>query len=77
MPSAQALLSCLISPHRLPLLPCSIAPPLQVMAELFGKKTGCCRGQGGSMHMFDREFGLVGAGSWLLLPGLRLAGEAV
>jgi TPP-dependent pyruvate/acetoin dehydrogenase alpha subunit len=29
------------------------------MAELFGKKTGCCRGQGGSMHMFDREFGLV------------------
>lgn len=24
----------------------------EVMAELFGKKTGCCRGQGGSMHMF-------------------------
>eukprot|EP00887_Chlorella_sp_A99_P006925 scaffold2.g6925.t1 len=32
----------------------------KVMAELFGKKTGCCRGQGGSMHMFDREFGLLG-----------------
>ena len=31
----------------------------KVMAELFGKKTGCCRGQGGSMHMFDNEHGLV------------------
>jgi hypothetical protein len=32
----------------------------KVMAELFGKKTGVSRGQGGSMHMFDREHGLVG-----------------
>jgi pyruvate dehydrogenase E1 component alpha subunit len=32
----------------------------KVMAELFGKKTGCSRGQGGSMHMFDREHGLLG-----------------
>jgi pyruvate dehydrogenase E1 component alpha subunit len=28
-------------------------PPGAVMAELFGKDTGCARGLGGSMHMFD------------------------
>eukprot|EP01026_Neomeris_dumetosa_P021878 TRINITY_DN1904_c0_g2_i5.p1 TRINITY_DN1904_c0_g2~~TRINITY_DN1904_c0_g2_i5.p1 ORF type:complete len:457 (+),score=63.66 TRINITY_DN1904_c0_g2_i5:62-1372(+) len=36
------------------------APAREVMAELFGKKTGMCRGQGGSMHMFSSEHGLLG-----------------
>jgi pyruvate dehydrogenase E1 component alpha subunit len=31
-----------------------------VMAELFGKQTGLCRGQGGSMHMFSAEYGVLG-----------------
>ena len=34
-------------------------PARNIMAELFGKKTGICRGQGGSMHMFSREHNLV------------------
>ena len=35
-------------------------PPREIMAELFGKKTGCCRGQGGSMHMFSAKHGVLG-----------------
>ena len=31
-----------------------------VMAELYGKITGCSRGFGGSMHMFDRAKGMLG-----------------
>ena len=34
--------------------------PDAVMAELFGKATGCSRGKGGSMHMFDREVNFLG-----------------
>lgn len=30
------------------------------MSELFGKQTGLCRGQGGSMHMFDKANGMLG-----------------
>ncbi|KAF9600813.1 hypothetical protein IFM89_012552, partial [Coptis chinensis] len=35
-------------------------PASAVMSELFGKKTGCCRGQGGSMHMFSKEHNVLG-----------------
>ncbi|KDO86616.1 hypothetical protein CISIN_1g013928mg [Citrus sinensis] len=35
-------------------------PARAVMSELFGKATGCCRGQGGSMHMFSKEHNLLG-----------------
>jgi len=40
--------------------------PDRVMAELFGREGGVCRGRGGSMHMFDLErrflggYGIVG-----------------
>src|ERR687894_1527452 len=34
--------------------------PDPVMAELFGKEGGLCRGRGGSMHMFDLERRFMG-----------------
>lgn len=34
--------------------------PKYVMAELYGKSTGCSKGKGGSMHMFDTSIGLWG-----------------
>jgi pyruvate dehydrogenase E1 component alpha subunit len=34
--------------------------PRAVMAELFGKATGCSKGKGGSMHMYSEEHHLLG-----------------
>ncbi len=34
--------------------------PESIMAELFGKKTGCTGGKGGSMHLFDKERHFMG-----------------
>ena len=34
--------------------------PKYVMAELYGKETGCTKGKGGSMHMFSKELNLFG-----------------
>src|SRR5579863_5319345 len=34
--------------------------PGALLAELFGKKTGCSGGLGGSMHMFDAEHHMLG-----------------
>ncbi len=31
-----------------------------IMAELYGKVTGCSKGKGGSMHMFDKELDFLG-----------------
>lgn len=33
----------------------------KMMAELFGKATGTCKGKGGSMHIADMDLGILGA----------------
>jgi pyruvate dehydrogenase E1 component subunit alpha len=54
--------------------------PDAVMAELFGREGGCCRGRGGSMHMFDMErrflggYGIVG-GNLPIGAGVALSAD--
>jgi len=37
------------------------AEPRRMMAELYGKTTGYCKGKGGSMHIADFQLGVLGA----------------
>ncbi|MDH5642751.1 MAG: pyruvate dehydrogenase (acetyl-transferring) E1 component subunit alpha [Gemmatimonadota bacterium] len=46
-----------------------------VMAELFGKVTGCSRGKGGSMHLFDAENDFFG-GHGIVGGQIPIAGGA-
>lgn len=43
-----------------------------IMAEMYGKVGGCCRGRGGSMHLFDAEHRLYG-GNAIVGGGLPVA----
>jgi pyruvate dehydrogenase E1 component alpha subunit len=47
-------------------------PMTAIMAEMYGKLEGCCRGRGGSMHIFDRERRFYG-GNAIVGGGLPLA----
>ncbi|MGH9375713.1 MAG: thiamine pyrophosphate-dependent dehydrogenase E1 component subunit alpha [Terriglobia bacterium] len=44
-------------------------PVKSLMAELFAKETGCCRGKGGSMHVGDRDAGM--------LPAIAIVGGGI
>ena len=44
-------------------------PVKSLMAELFAKRTGCCHGKGGSMHMGDAEMGM--------LPAIAIVGGGI
>ncbi len=50
----------------------------EMMAELYGKTTGCCRGKGGSMHVGDLDKGVLPAiaivgGNIPIIGGMALA----
>jgi len=52
--------------------------PQDIMAELFAKATGCCRGKGGSMHVGDMRVGMPPAvaivgGNAPIAAGMALA----
>lgn len=46
-----------------------------MMAELYGKRTGSCRGKGGSMHIFDYGLGMLGANG-IVGAGIPIAAGA-
>lgn len=46
-----------------------------MMAELYGKRTGTCRGKGGSMHIFDARLGMLGANG-IVAAGVPMAAGA-
>ena len=54
--------------------------PRQVMAELFGKATGVCKGKGGSMHLFNPDLNFMGGyaivgGQFPIACGLAFAAK--
>ena len=54
----------------------------KMMAEIFGKKDGLCKGKGGSMHIADFSVGMIGAngvvgGGYNIATGAALASKMI
>ncbi|MCL5039148.1 MAG: dehydrogenase E1 component subunit alpha/beta [Firmicutes bacterium] len=53
------------------------ADPRAMMAEIFGKETGLCRGRGGSLHVVDASLGIIGANGIVGAQNLLAVGAAL
>jgi 2-oxoisovalerate dehydrogenase E1 component len=51
-------------------------PPEQLIAELYGRATGCSHGRGGSMHLFAPEVGMMGTSGIIGSSILQAVGAA-
>jgi pyruvate dehydrogenase E1 component alpha subunit len=51
--------------------------PMGMMAEIYGKSTGLCRGKGGSMHIADISKGMLGANGIVGAGGPLSCGAAL
>jgi TPP-dependent pyruvate/acetoin dehydrogenase alpha subunit len=51
--------------------------PIGMMAEIWGKRTGTCKGKGGSMHIADLEVGMLGANGIVGGGGPLICGTAL
>jgi TPP-dependent pyruvate/acetoin dehydrogenase alpha subunit len=51
--------------------------PRRMMAEIFGRETGLCRGRGGSMHIADVSKGMLGANGIVGSAGPLITGAAL
>lgn len=51
--------------------------PNRMMAELYGRETGLCRGRGGTMHLYDLELGILGTNGIVAAGGSLACGAAL
>jgi TPP-dependent pyruvate/acetoin dehydrogenase alpha subunit len=49
----------------------------RMMAELYGRETGLCRGRGGTMHIYDLETGVLGTNGIVAAGGGLACGAAL